>query len=109
MRATVASTVGDVDLTISSLKDAERLVRSSIDHQKVLAYTGRAYLRLGLSRAAETALREAVKGMPAIKYKGVLLTELARVVGDEEAQQLRGEARQLGDRLQSRRVLAAAA
>jgi hypothetical protein len=107
MRATVASAAGDTDLTISSLKDAERLVRSPTDHQKVLGYTGRAYLRLGLSRAAETALREAVQGMPEVKYKGVLLTELARVVGTEEATQLRMEARQLGGRLRSRRVLAA--
>lgn len=106
MRATVASAAGDADLTITELKAAERLVDSDLTHQKVLAYTGRAYLRLGLHRAAETALREAVQGMPGTKYKGVLLTELARVVGDEEAHQLRSEARQLGERLKSRRVLA---
>jgi hypothetical protein len=77
--------------------------------KKVLAYTGRAYLRLGLHRAAETALREALQGMAETKYKGVLLTELAQVVGDEEAIQLWGEARQLGERLRSRRVLRAVA
>jgi hypothetical protein len=109
MRATLASAAGDADQTVTELKAAERLVDSELTHQKVLGYSGRAYLRLGLHRAAETALREAVQGMPATKYKGVLLTELARVVGDEEATQLREDARQLGERLQSRRALAAVA
>jgi len=105
MRATLASAVGDADLAITELKAAERLVDSDLTHQKVLGYTGRAYLRLRLHRAAETALREAVQGMRGTKYKGVLLIELARVVGDEEAHQLRSEARRLGERLKSRRVL----
>jgi transcriptional regulator with XRE-family HTH domain len=105
MRATVASAAGDADLTITALKDAEHQARSPLDHQKLLAYTGRAYLRLGLHKAGATALHEAVDGMPSTKYKGVLLAELARVVGEERSMIL-DEARQLGQRLQSRRVLA---
>ena len=105
MRATVASAAGDADLTITALKDAERRVRSPLDHQKLLAYTGRAYLRLGLHKAGATALREALDGMGPTKYKGVLLTELAQVVGEERSMIL-DEARQLGQRLQSTRVLA---
>jgi hypothetical protein len=105
MRATVASAAGDADLTITALKDAERQVRSPLDHQKLLAYTGRAYLRLGLHKAGATALREALDGMGPTKYKGVLLTKLAQVVGDERSMIL-DEARQLGQRLQSTRVLA---
>jgi hypothetical protein len=105
MRATVASAAGDVDRTISSLKDAERLVRTSLDHQKVQGYTGRAYLRLGLSQAAQTSLREAVRGMAETKYKGVLLLELARVSGEDDAQALRAHAVHLGRELQSKRVL----
>jgi transcriptional regulator with XRE-family HTH domain len=108
MRATLASAAGDADLTITALKDAERRSATLLDHQKLLGYTGRAYVRLGLHQAAATALREALDDMPATKYRGVLLTELAQVVGDEEAHQLRSDARRLGERLQSRRVLAAA-
>jgi transcriptional regulator with XRE-family HTH domain len=102
MQATIASSVGDVDRTLTALQDAEQ----AGDPPKVLAYTGRAYVRLGLHKAAETALREAIRPMPPTKYKGVLLGELAKVAGEDEATVLRDEARTLGRQLQSQRVLA---
>ena len=106
MRATLASAAGDADLTISALRDAEGRVSSPTDHRKLLAYTGRAYVRLGWHQAAQTALREALDGMPPTKYKGVLLTELAKVSGDERGMIL-AEAQRIGRELASKKVLAA--
>jgi hypothetical protein len=117
MRATLASSVGDADETLAALKMAERQLHQECDslfidpfgYAKLQGYAGRAYVRLRLYKAAEPALREALVGVGATKYRGVLLCDLARVVSSEEAMELQREARELGQRFQSRKVLKAAA
>jgi transcriptional regulator with XRE-family HTH domain len=113
MRATVASSVRDTDACIEALKSAEQHLTVAtttvgldpFTYPKLQAYTGRAYVRLGLHKAAVPALQEALRDMPATKYKGVLLGELARSLDDDEALELRHEARELGERYKSKKVL----
>ena len=75
-------------------------------YRKFQGYVGACHARLGLRKAAVPALREAVEGMGPTKQKAILLTDLAIVVGGDEATELRREARQIGEAHQSRRVLA---
>jgi tetratricopeptide (TPR) repeat protein len=120
MRATVASSVGDADATLAALRDAEHALQVEqqpphpgiypLTPAKLQGYTGRCYVRLGLHRAAVPALQEALDGMPRSKQRGVLLRDLARALGDsDEARELAGEARRIGEELQSRKVLTVAA
>jgi hypothetical protein len=116
MRATVASSVGDADTTLAALQDAEHALEAEqtpslpgiypLTHAKLQGYVGRCYVRLGLHKAAVPALQEALDGMARTKQRAVLLLDLAHAVGGDDAQELRHEARQIGEELQSRKVLA---
>jgi tetratricopeptide (TPR) repeat protein len=117
MRATVAASVRDTDATLASLRQAERGMTSPpaprvapFTPPKLAGYTGRAYRLLGLHRAAVPALREALASDPPARQRASLLLDLADVLGpeDEEARQLRQQARGIGEQLQSRRLLAGA-
>jgi transcriptional regulator with XRE-family HTH domain len=116
MAATVYASVKDADATLYSLRRAEDALEADAEpswpflyrfsHQKFQGYVGACHARLGLRKAAVPALREAVDGMPEGKQRAILLTDLAIVVGGDEATELRREARQIGEEHQSRRVLA---
>jgi tetratricopeptide (TPR) repeat protein len=117
MRATVAASAGDPDEALAALRDAERALKEPqppswsfiypFTAEKLQAYTGRCYVRLGLHKAAVPTLREALHGTPRTKQRAVLLLDLARAVGDgDEARELVSEARQIGEEFQSRKVLA---
>lgn len=117
MRATVASSAGHADDALAALRDAERALKEEqepswsfiypFSAEKLQAYTGRCYLRLGLHKAAVPALREAAHDTPRTKQRAVLLVDLARALGDgDEARELITEARQIGEELQSQKVLA---
>jgi transcriptional regulator with XRE-family HTH domain len=117
MRATVAASTGDADEALTALRDAERALQVEqppswsfiypFSAEKLQAYTGRCYVRLGLHKAAVPALREALHGTPRTKQRAVLLLDLARAVGDgDDARELVAEARQIGQEFQSRKVLA---
>jgi tetratricopeptide (TPR) repeat protein len=119
MRATVASSVRDVDGTLAALRDAERAMAAEqepswsfiypLTPAKLQGYAGRCYVRLGLHKAAVPALREALAGTGRTKQRAVLLADLAHALGDtDEARELAGEARQIGDELASRKVLSRA-
>lgn len=116
MRATVASSVRDADATLAALRDAERAMTADqqlpwpfiypLTPAKVQGYTGRCYVRLGLHKAAVPALREALDGTERTKQRAVLLSDLARALGDgDEARELHAEARRIGAELASRKVL----
>jgi tetratricopeptide (TPR) repeat protein len=120
MRATIASSVGDADATLAALREAEHTLPAEqppphpgiypLTPAKLQGYVGRCYVRLGLHKAAVPALQEALRGLPRSKQRAVLLGDLARAVGDrDEARQLTGEARRIGEELRSRKVLAAVA
>jgi transcriptional regulator with XRE-family HTH domain len=116
MAATVYASVKDADATLYSLRRAEDALQADAEpswpflyrftHQKFQGYVGACHARLGLRKAAVPALREAVDVMPEGKQRAILLTDLAIVVGGDEATELRREARQIGEEHQSRRVLA---
>jgi tetratricopeptide (TPR) repeat protein len=119
MRATVAASVRDIDGTLAALRDAERAITATSDPSwsfiypltpaKLQGYAGRCYVRLGLHRAAIPALREALDGTGRTKERAVLLVDLVHALGDtDEARELAGEARQIGDELASRKVLSRA-
>jgi hypothetical protein len=114
--ATVHASVKDADATFYSLRQAEDALET--EHEptwpflyrftpaKFHGYVGACHARLGLRKAAAPALREAVTEMPEGKQRAIFLTDLAIVVGGDEAEELRREARSIGERHQSRRVLA---
>jgi hypothetical protein len=116
MAATVYASVKDADATLYSLRRAEGALDADAEpswpflyqfsYQKFQGYVGACHARLGLRKAAVPALREAVHGTPEGKQRAILLTDLAIVVGGDEATELRREARQIGEEHQSRRVLA---
>jgi hypothetical protein len=119
MRATVAASVHDTDAALESLRDADRAL--AVDPEppwsfiapfspvKLAGYTGRAYVTLGLHKAAVPVLRDALSGTPRCKQRALLLLDLARALGDgDESAEARTEARQIGDELDSRKVLTGA-
>jgi hypothetical protein len=118
MRATVAASVRDTDTTLTALRDAEHAVSAGQEPSwrfidpftttKLQSYTGRCYVRLGLNKAAVPALRQALHGTGHTKQRAVLLTDLARALGDgDEARELHAEVRRIGNELASAKVLSA--
>jgi transcriptional regulator with XRE-family HTH domain len=117
MRATVAASVRDTDATLASLRQADRAMTvppppgaAPFTPPKLAGYVGRSYKLLGLRKAAVPALREALAADPPDRHRASLLLDLADVLGpgNEEARQLRQDARRIGEQLGSRRLLAGA-
>jgi transcriptional regulator with XRE-family HTH domain len=114
--ATVHASAKDADATFYSLRQAEDALEAEYEPtwpfiyrftpKKLQGYVGACHARLGLRKAAAPALREAMDGMGPTKQRAILLADLAIVVGGDEAEELRREARSIGERHQSRRVLA---